>query len=486
MIKSIIKPVMQVISVLSLLSMECIATESVPLLFEKNGTSCMEITPTGPVKGGAITEGASNTPAQGVLVIEDITNTTNVAWFENEGLSLIGQYYPASAIPLTGLIIENQVTNKAVEFALDENFYTSGTSYQQLSMVAYVDGLGVYGSTGDNSNLSLDYVTISTPDGTVEGRIDKGGDNESYAFYLKDHLGSTRAVFTDDGVGNGLKRVDQYHAFGSNATANSLVSSENLREGFTGKEYEVDGAIAGESDGIGLTYFGARFYDSEVGMWTSTDPIMQFYNLYGYVGNDYSPVNGGDNTGLLFTYEGVTEKDRQDLKTKFYETRDEAIGNNPILLAVFNELETNENYILKIGSNNSGKFYMPSDEAFKRGIEHGVFGGYDNVSTFAEELLHAYIWSKMKDTKSLNWWGRDNRRLGEEVALEEYLEGYRSGVSTKSYRDEFTMFSSYKMGFFPIASYLRTWKMLLEIDPKYNGIRPDVPKYKDEPPYGQK
>jgi RHS repeat-associated protein len=50
--------------------------------------------------------------------------------------------------------------------------------------------------------------------------------------------------------------------------------------------------------GSELFYFGARYYDAELGVWTSTDPIEQFWSGYSYTGNGYNPVNAVDPDGL--------------------------------------------------------------------------------------------------------------------------------------------------------------------------------------------
>jgi RHS repeat-associated protein len=38
--------------------------------------------------------------------------------------------------------------------------------------------------------------------------------------------------------------------------------------------------------GMGLVYFGARYYDPEIGVWTSTDPKGQYWSPYSYVGGN--------------------------------------------------------------------------------------------------------------------------------------------------------------------------------------------------------
>jgi RHS repeat-associated protein len=68
----------------------------------------------------------------------------------------------------------------------------------------------------------------------------------------------------------------------------------------TAPGFQPFGYAGGEYDPrTGLTRFGARDYDSEVGRWTARDPIGfggGDTNLYAYVGGD--PVNSVDVTGL--------------------------------------------------------------------------------------------------------------------------------------------------------------------------------------------
>jgi RHS repeat-associated protein len=54
---------------------------------------------------------------------------------------------------------------------------------------------------------------------------------------------------------------------------------------FTGKDFDTT---------LNLAYFGARWYDSELGIWMSPDPARQFFNPYSYGGN---PVRYVDPNG---------------------------------------------------------------------------------------------------------------------------------------------------------------------------------------------
>ena len=81
--------------------------------------------------------------------------------------------------------------------------------------------------------------------------------------------------------------ADRYTAYGE--IRNLAVGTDRNREQYTGKEFDKEG-------GINLYYFGARYYDPVVGIWTSRDPMEQFWNTYFYVGRN--PINFIDPWGM--------------------------------------------------------------------------------------------------------------------------------------------------------------------------------------------
>jgi RHS repeat-associated protein len=99
-------------------------------------------------------------------------------------------------------------------------------------------------------------------------------------YFLQDHLGSTAALTNSSGS---VIESATYDSFG-NATGNL-----STRYQFTGREYD---------NAIGLTYYRARWYSSELGRFVSEDPIGfggGDVNLFGYVGNN--PQNYVDPSG---------------------------------------------------------------------------------------------------------------------------------------------------------------------------------------------
>ncbi|MBO7513162.1 MAG: hypothetical protein J6T54_09395 [Fibrobacter sp.] len=73
-----------------------------------------------------------------------------------------------------------------------------------------------------------------------------------------------------------------YRAFGEQIEL-TPPSTGKVTENFTGKERD---------DETQLDYFGARYLDPMLGIWTSVDPARQFASPYLYAGNGYNPVNG--------------------------------------------------------------------------------------------------------------------------------------------------------------------------------------------------
>jgi RHS repeat-associated protein len=101
-------------------------------------------------------------------------------------------------------------------------------------------------------------------------------------FFVQDITASTVSV-TDD---NGVSSADvNYTPFGDVNQAASH-GTNNFRPKFSGRPYQ---------EGLGLYYFGSRFYDARTGRFTTPDPAQQFVSPYIYAGND--PVSMIDPNG---------------------------------------------------------------------------------------------------------------------------------------------------------------------------------------------
>lgn len=97
-------------------------------------------------------------------------------------------------------------------------------------------------------------------------RMAENSSTSGVRYYSKDHLGSSSAI--TDAVGNLVLR-----------TVNAPYGSEVYNQGSGDVSYKFTDK---EKDNTGLNYFGARFYDPEMGRFISVDPAKDGWNWYAY------------------------------------------------------------------------------------------------------------------------------------------------------------------------------------------------------------
>ena len=110
-------------------------------------------------------------------------------------------------------------------------------------------------------------------------------ENDQY-FYHPDHLGSSS--FITDLNGNGIQHL-QYLPFGE-SFVDQQIGQWNTPYKFSGKE---------KDDETGYSYFGARYYDSDLSVWLSVDPLASeypFQSPYNYC--SLSPIMRIDLNGM--------------------------------------------------------------------------------------------------------------------------------------------------------------------------------------------
>ncbi|MEP7337220.1 MAG: RHS repeat-associated core domain-containing protein, partial [Acidobacteriota bacterium] len=176
----------------------------------------------------------------------------------------------------------------------------------------------VYGTGGElvAEYLSTGTTTVKKEYGYRGGQllvvwdVDKTGD-ERLKWLVPDHLGSTRMEADKSGSLSAMVRHD-YLPFGEELTAGIRGSgygyvSTNVRQKFASKEWDNE---------TGLNFFGARYFASSQGRFTSIDPMLasgsiynpQTWNRYSYALN--SPLNLIDPTGM-YTYAAGTSDEQK-------------------------------------------------------------------------------------------------------------------------------------------------------------------------------
>ena len=164
------------------------------------------------------------------------------------------------------------------------------------SFVYTVDGTA--GSTGVTEKLESiahdegRFVALSASAGaTTTQFID--------TWHIRDYLGSVRTVLditrdTSEVSDPTLAILEQndYLPFGTRIDIDSLAYDQSNRYRFNGKEEQVTG-------NIGLTDYGARFYDSFLPRWTTPDPLAEkYYGISPYAFCNNNPVNFVDLDGM--------------------------------------------------------------------------------------------------------------------------------------------------------------------------------------------
>jgi RHS repeat-associated protein len=137
----------------------------------------------------------------------------------------------------------------------------------------------------DSANVLLDLnadgsVATTYLNGPgIDNHLRQTNATTGVSYYLSDHLGSIAGMTDTSGS---LVETDSYDSFGNSA------GSGRTRYGYTGRERDPD---------TGLIYYRARFYDPQLGRFTSEDPIglSGGMNLYTYVASN--PISFTDPSG---------------------------------------------------------------------------------------------------------------------------------------------------------------------------------------------
>ena len=153
-----------------------------------------------------------------------------------------------------------------------------------------VDSLAV------EDSLAADLGVVVPGDSTVVNVVDDGISDE---WFIRDHLGSVRAIVRMDDSGGTILELNEYMPFGTRIPG-SIQAADN-RHRFGGKEeqrYGIDAATGTPAIDLGLLDFGARYYDPFTCRWTTRDPMAGKYlsfSPYSYCGSN--PIRFSDYDG---------------------------------------------------------------------------------------------------------------------------------------------------------------------------------------------
>ena len=140
----------------------------------------------------------------------------------------------------------------------------------------------------ESSILCTDYNGEWVIDASLQPACNNGNETEKELyFYHSDHLGSS--AFITDVSGNAIQHL-QYLPFGESFIDQRHDVPWHAPYTFSAKEKDEE---------TSYSYFGARYYDSDLSMWLSVDPLASIYpslSPYNYCANN--PVILIDPTGM--------------------------------------------------------------------------------------------------------------------------------------------------------------------------------------------
>src|SRR3989339_326043 len=191
-------------------------------------------------------------------------------------------------------------------------FEVEGFEYTDASVYSRNLSGNVVAEMGPNGKA---FFTNIYGNGLVgkEVRNSETSEYEKGLYYIKNHQGSTMVIVSDDG---GVADKIQYAAFGmKKEQPNAQMAGVAATETYTGKSFDEDGAWVDKNNnqvvdgdevslgingkGLGLYYFGARYYDPVLGMFISQDPdfssVLAGYSSYAFC-ND-NPISNVDPDG---------------------------------------------------------------------------------------------------------------------------------------------------------------------------------------------
>jgi RHS repeat-associated protein len=153
-----------------------------------------------------------------------------------------------------------------------------------VSETHYLYDAGVLVATFDESDNVRDLF-VNGPSGRIASY--QFNDSAKLIYYLNDHLGSPRGIVMPN---PSAQMVSYTHFYPFGGTLESWTSGVYNQFLYTGKERDQHGAFD-------YYYFGARYYDTKTGTFTSYDKAGQFPGGFRY-GND--PIRMVDPDGNLF------------------------------------------------------------------------------------------------------------------------------------------------------------------------------------------
>ncbi len=204
----------------------------------------------------------------------DISNATDYT-YDNNGNMVSDLNKGIFEISYNFLNLPDTIVNSTGDTVI--YYYDAmGTKLRQIVIDSDTTGRYYFNGFEYNDTLVLDIIH------NEEGYVSRSTEDYQYNYYLRDHLGNVRVVFTPASTrAEKLIQATDYYPFGMKYSTQVYVSGEN-KYLFNGKELQ-------DEMGWDVYAYGARYYDPVIGRFHTIDPLAQDYSFQSpflYAGNN--------------------------------------------------------------------------------------------------------------------------------------------------------------------------------------------------------
>jgi len=218
----------------------------------------------------------------------------NMTFDQNKGITVTYNALDQPAVVAKDANNRTKYLYDAAGRKLRTEVYENGllkTTTDYCGPLVYENNIIQYIQTSEGRIAYL-YTTVNTDPPPTKGSTTLITVTKRFEYFLTDHLGNTRVVFTKSSNNTAVTvQEDHYYAFGLQMSGAGYTNSALLNKYlFNGKEKQVQ---------TGMYDYGFRQLDPVLGRWFCVDKLAEKYyseSPYSYAGND--PVNQVDFMGL--------------------------------------------------------------------------------------------------------------------------------------------------------------------------------------------
>jgi RHS repeat-associated protein len=225
------------------------------------------------------------------------------------------------------------------------------------------------GCAGFNSSyLSMEQNYLHS----IEHSIHHSDPEPNWYIYHSDHLGSSS--FLTDASGDPTQHL-QYMPFGENFIEQRSITSYYTPYTFSAKERDLE---------TGYSYFGARYYDADISVWLSVDPMADKYpsmSAYMYCAGNPVILVDPDGREIIITGDEADKALAQLQKTtNLVLTRDPSTG---IISSTGDAISADDKLLLEAITNSDVTIKIDANKLSTAGEFHGTEYSSQNNTVIA-------------------------------------------------------------------------------------------------------